>query len=131
MPDNEKLTTTDIADQAKPEKRDQNGEMTRDATARDAKSTGNGEVALFDEGEANDLRRRWSDIQTTFVDRPKDSVAQADELVAQTIKQLAEGFAGERDNLEEIWSSGGDVSTEELRLALQRYRSFFERLLNA
>lgn len=89
------------------------------------------DTALLEDSEAQDLRRRWTDIQSTFVDRPKDSVSQADELVAETIKRLAEGFADERDNLETVWSKGGDVSTEDLRVALQRYRSFFERLLNA
>ena len=139
MADNDKLTTSDIVDQTTP-KQDRNGEATPDATtgdttpnatAQETKGAGDEEAALLDDGEADDLRRRWADIQTNFVDRPKDSVSQADELVAETIKRLAEGFAGERDNLEEVWSSGGDVSTEDLRVALQRYRSFFERLLNA
>ena len=53
----------------------------------------------------------------------------ADNLVASFMKKLAEGFANERARLEKQWDSGDNVSTEDLRLALQRYRSFFDRLL--
>ena len=63
------------------------------------------------------------------MDEPRHSVEQADGLVAQTIKRLADQFADARTKLEEQWSRGGDVSTEDLRVALQRYRSFFDRLL--
>ena len=63
------------------------------------------------------------------MDEPRHSVEEADGLVAQTIKRLAESFAGARTNLEGPWTRGGDVSTEDLRVALQRYRSFFDRLL--
>ena len=86
-------------------------------------------AALFADAERNDLRSRWNEIQSEFVDEPRHSVEQADGLVAQTIKRLAEQFADARTKLEEQWSRGGDVSTEDLRVALQRYRSFFDRLL--
>ena len=76
------------------------------------------------------LRTRWNDIQTSFVDEPRQSVEQADALVAEVIKQVAQVFAGERSKLEDQWSRGGDVSTEDLRVALRRYRSFFDRLLS-
>jgi len=134
MTDKDTLTTSDIADQmqSKSNSQDSNGEAKRDSSANRPDSTTDGaDTALLEGSEAQDLRQRWTDIQATFVDRPKDSVSQADELVAETIKRLAEGFADERDNLESVWSRGGDVSTEDLRVALQRYRSFFERLLNA
>jgi hypothetical protein len=85
---------------------------------------------LFLEQEAEALRARWDSIQTGFVDNPRRAVEQADHLVSQTIKRLADGFANERNQLEEQWSRGGDVSTEDLRVALQRYRSFFDRLLS-
>ncbi len=84
---------------------------------------------LFDTGETDGFRSRWKSIQTQFVDEPRRSVEQADELVAQTMKRLAEIFAAERENLEREWDRGDNVSTEDLRLALQRYRSFFDRLL--
>ncbi len=76
-----------------------------------------------------DLRTRWDHVQTGFVDEPRSSVQQADELVALAIKRLAESFAAARQNLEQQWARGEDVSTEDLRIALQRYRSFFQRLL--
>ena len=76
------------------------------------------------------MRTRWEGIQTGFVDDPRVAVQQADELVAAAIKKLAESFAGERAKLEEEWSRGNDVSTENLRQALRRYRAFFHRLLS-
>jgi hypothetical protein len=78
----------------------------------------------------NELRKRWTDIQAGFVDEPRRAVEQADGLVAEAIKRLAETFANERNQLEGQWDRGGDVSTEDLRQALQRYRSFFSRLLS-
>ncbi len=85
---------------------------------------------LFDEPEVNDLRERWQRIQGTFVDDPHASVEQADTLVATAIQRLTEIFSAEKSTLETAWSSGGgDVSTEEMRQALRRYRAFFERIL--
>jgi hypothetical protein len=86
---------------------------------------------LFAEHDAANLRKRWSDIQTGFVDEPRRSVEQADSLVAEVMKRLAEGFANERGALERQWDRGDNVTTEDLRVALQRYRSFFDRLLTA
>ena len=76
-----------------------------------------------------DLRHRWDEIQTAFVDEPRQAVERADRLVAETITQLAESFATQRTNLEHQWDRGDEVSTEELRQLLRRYRSFFDRLL--
>ena len=87
-------------------------------------------ATLFPEKEANDFRTRWTDIQTGFVDEPRRSVEQADALVAEVMKRLANSFAEERSKLEGQWGRGDDVSTEDLRVALCRYRSFFDRLLN-
>jgi hypothetical protein len=84
---------------------------------------------LFPESELGALRDDWSRIQAGFVDEPRKAVEQADGLVASTMKRLAEVFAHERSNLEQQWGHGNDVSTEDLRQALQRYRSFFQRLL--
>jgi hypothetical protein len=64
------------------------------------------------------------------VDEPRQAVQQADELVAAAMKRLAEVFASEREKLEREWDKNDDVSTEDLRLALRRYRSFFDRLLS-
>ena len=84
---------------------------------------------LFTNSEAGVLRARWDAIQVGFVDEPRHAVEQADNLVAGTMKRLAEIFAQERGNLEGQWDKGENVSTEDLRLALRRYRSFFSRLL--
>jgi len=84
---------------------------------------------LFTPDQVSDLRSRWDKIQVRFVDEPRESVEQADSLVAETMKRLAESFAKQRENLEQQWHRGGDVSTEDLRLALRRYRSFFGRLM--
>jgi len=86
--------------------------------------------ALFPETDVNNFRKRWTDIQTGFVDEPRRAVEQADALVAEVIKQLANGFAEARSKLEGQWGRGDNVSTEDLRVALQRYRTFFDRLLN-
>ena len=85
---------------------------------------------LFSGQEGDQFRNRWGDIQTGFVDDPRSAVSRADELVASAMKRLAEVFAGERSKLEQQWDRGGDVSTEDLRQVLQRYRSFFNRLLS-
>ncbi len=84
---------------------------------------------LFSESEVGDFRSRWGNIQTAFVDEPRRAVEDADNLVASLMKKLAESFANERSRLEKQWDRGDDVSTEDLRVGLQRYRSFFDRLL--
>ena len=85
---------------------------------------------LFPENEATTFRSRWTEIQAAFVDEPRRAVEQGDALVADVIKRLAGSFADERSKLEGQWGRGDDVSTEDLRVALQRYRAFFDRLLS-
>jgi hypothetical protein len=80
--------------------------------------------------DADGFRRRWESIQSGFVDEPRQSMQQADTLVDEVIQSLTDAFARERQGLEHQWSSGEDVSTEDLRRGLQRYRSFFNRLLS-
>jgi hypothetical protein len=87
-------------------------------------------VPLFSAEEATDFRSQWGAIQVNFVDEPRQVVEQADHLVAVAMKRLAEMFAAERARLEGHWDRGDNVSTEDLRLALQRYRSFFGRILS-
>jgi hypothetical protein len=84
---------------------------------------------LFDTGRANELRDRWQALQARFVDDPREAVSDADALVAELLRDLATTFDETRSGLETQWSRGDDVSTEDLRVTLQRYRSFFERLL--
>jgi hypothetical protein len=87
-------------------------------------------MPLFSAEEAKDFRGRWDAIQVSFVDEPRQVVEQADSLVTVAMKRLAEMFAAERARLEGQWDRGDNVSTEDLRLALQRYRSFFGRILS-
>ena len=79
---------------------------------------------------AEEYRGRWQETQADFVDDPRSAVATADALVAEVMKRVAEEFANERNGLEKQWNEGGEASTEDLRVAFQRYRSFFSRLLN-
>ena len=83
---------------------------------------------LLTDGEG--FQSRWEEIQVRFVDEPRGAVEDADALVATVMQRLAEGFAQERERLEAQWGRGEDISTEDLRIALQRYRSFFQRLLS-
>jgi len=135
---NEKLSTSDFV--ATGDREDEridertNGQITEDTTA----SMGGGgakmvreqaPAPLFPDTECQGFRSKWDQIQIGFVDEPKKAVEDADNLVAQTMKRLAEIFSDERKKMESQWGRGDDVSTEDLRVALQRYRSFFNRLL--
>jgi hypothetical protein len=86
-----------------------------------------GHLLAADDAEA--FRARWTDVQHGFVDAPRQAVEQADGLVAELMQHLAKTFASERGRLEGQWDQGADVSTDDLRTAFQRYRSFFDRLL--
>jgi hypothetical protein len=85
---------------------------------------------LLENQRAEQLRSQWLEIQSRFVDDPNVSVKDADELVNQVIQNITRMFADERSSLETQWNSGDKVSTEDLRMALRRYRSFFDRLLS-
>jgi len=87
-------------------------------------------ASLFSTETAENLRAQWDAAQTAFVDDPRAAVERADHLVAETIQTLSTSFTQERSRLEEQWARGEDVSTEDLRVALQLYRSFFDRLLD-
>lgn len=87
-------------------------------------------VPLFSESAVQNFRQRWTTLQTEFVDEPRRSVEQADELVAHVMKDMAATFSDERKKLEQQWEQGDKVSTEDLRLVLRRYRSFFDRFLS-
>ena len=129
------LSTADMAAaaQRQPEmselKRMQQDEISTEAyEARERASAQPAQLLATDELQT--LRSRWDSIQTGFVDEPRRAVEQADSLVAEVMQHLAQLFADERNKLESQWSRGDDVSTEDLRIALQRYRSFFDRLLS-
>ena len=84
---------------------------------------------LLSASQTGGLRSRWQDVQLMFVDDPKCAVERADQLVAEAIKSLAEGFAQDRRGLEQRWNNRENVSTEDLRVVIRRYRAFFERVL--
>jgi hypothetical protein len=86
--------------------------------------------AIFPGEEAGGFKSRWEAVQTGFVDEPRAAVEQADALVAQVMTRLAEVFSAERSQLEQQWDRGDNISTEDLRIALKRYRAFFDRLLS-
>ena len=85
---------------------------------------------LLENTESEQFRTRWLEIQSRFVDDPSVSVKDADDLVAEVIKNITRTFSDKRLSLENQWKSGDKVSTEDLRVAMQRYRSFFNRLLS-
>ena len=91
---------------------------------------GDGNVELLPRENLDDFRVRWERVQVAFVDEPRTAVQQAHDLVDQLVERLTQSFSRQRDSLEGTWTRGGDVSTEDLRQALQRYRSFFNRLLS-
>jgi hypothetical protein len=93
-------------------------------------NTQEGLAPLFESNAAENFRTRWLAIQSKFVDDPKASVKDADDLVADVIQGITSSFADRRGTLEQNWNGGGDASTEDLRQALKQYRSFFDRLLS-
>jgi hypothetical protein len=129
------LTTADIAAERRPRLVEQERATERNAEDEHSPTVDRDvqdehRAALFPDNEVQDMRSRWDHIQTGFVDEPRQAVKQADELVATAIKQIAEQFAQERTQLEQQWDRGDNVSTEDLRQALRRYRAFFDRLLS-
>ena len=87
-------------------------------------------AALFESDLLDAFNARWTEVQTSFVDEPRRAVEQADALVSDVIQRIGDSFGRERSQLEQQWDRGDNVSTEDLRQALQRYRSFFSRLLS-
>jgi len=101
------------------------------AAARAGASASPESTSLLADADVAACRGRWDEIQTSFVDRPREAVEQADALVEDLMRRLTSGFTQQRSRLEEQWGRGDDVSTEDLRVALTRYRAFFNRLLAA
>ena len=87
-------------------------------------------ISLFADADVTEYRSRWSSIQTAFVDEPRKAVEDADNLVKSVLNKLSDSFTQGRETLANQWERGSAVSTEDLRLTLRRYRSFFDRLLN-
>lgn len=97
--------------------------------ASQAETESSSERTLFADDQRAGLSARWDSVQAGFVDDPKECVQKADGLVSDVVDQLTTGFADARSRLEERWGRGEEPSTEDLRLALKRYREFFQRLL--
>jgi hypothetical protein len=123
MSDDNRLSTADLA-----RPRDADDQETDD---QETQEEGAGRQPLFAGEDADRFRSRWQEVQAGFVDEPRQAVQDADGLVADLMQRLAATFSDERASLESQWDSGQDASTEDLRVALQRYRSFFDRLLSA
>jgi hypothetical protein len=141
QPTNRLLSTSDLATVDRPtqanepvrppavdQARSEGGFPPRDPSTAGQKAVDQS-TPLFAPDRARDYRSRWDTIQTGFVDEPRRAVEQADTLVAEVIQQLATSFADERSKLEEPEGRDDTISTEDFRLALRRYRSFFDRLL--
>jgi glutathione S-transferase len=88
------------------------------------------QTPLLPHEQGDEFAERWQEIQASFVDRPQEAVQEADALVADLMQRITTTFAAERERLEKQWAEGDDVSTEDLRVALTNYRSFFGRLLS-
>lgn len=139
-PPNRELSTADVAIAADRGAGGSTTELERNVRDREVERARAGstpadmrapqETPLLAQDVIGQLQNQWTDIQAGFVDEPRRAVERADGLVADAIKRLAETFANERNKLEGQWDRGDDVSTEDLRQALQRYRSFFSRLLS-
>jgi hypothetical protein len=108
----------------------QGGSVDNAARANTAEGNALSSGPLFPEDELHNFRAQWDRVQASFVDEPRQAVQQADSLVANVVKRIAEQFAEERSRLEQQWDRGDDVSTEDLRQGLRRYRAFFDRLLS-
>ena len=132
--DERRMGTADLARSAEPSRMD---EMGRDAAMQPPERPAQPHqqhteplAALFQGNVAEDFRHRWDAIQIGFVDDPQAAVRNADELVAQVLRTLAESFAEQRSEIESGLGGGDASNTEGMRIALQRYRSFFQRLLS-
>lgn len=101
-----------------------------DVRAADTDTTDTSDVELMPRDRLDDFRTRWQQVQVEFVDQPRQAVQQAHDLVDEVVEQLTTSFSDQRNGLEGTWTRGENVSTEDLRLALQRYRTFFNRLLS-
>lgn len=106
--------------------------MGQEATSQPGKAEeGHDEGALMSDDVLRGYRERWDSLQARFVDEPRQSVEEADRLVADLMGRISKTFTEKRAELEAQWEEGSDASTEDLRLAVRRYRSFFDRLLAA
>lgn len=114
---------------APPRDRDDRDVIERNEIRDERAAAAEPEAPLFSPDETNQLRTRWESVQAGFVDEPRRAVEEADGLVRQVMDRLTDGFSDQRERLEREWGERDEVSTEDLRMALRHYRSFFDRLL--
>jgi hypothetical protein len=119
----EQQESTELQEQAEHETKAKEADRNEEAA-----ETGD-DQALFRDNELQSFRSRWDEVQGRFVDEPREAVKKADDLVSDLVDRLTSGFAETRSGLEDQWNKGEDASTEDLRVALMRYRTFFHRLL--
>jgi hypothetical protein len=120
------LSTADLANAGRPPLND----IASNGDAMDA-SANSERAPLFPQQARDDFRSRWTSVQGSFIDDPRQAVRQGDELVAEVMNNLAQSFAKERAGLEAQFDrKDGEMNTEDLRMMLRRYRSFFDRLLS-
>jgi hypothetical protein len=138
LPSDRNLTTADMANPSRPTEENlgmpaegTEGRQLRAVPARDMAQQEPVVTPLLGADEAGSFNSRWQEVQAEFVDDPRHAVEDADHLVAEAIQRLAQVFADQRAELERQWDRGDDISTEDLRVSLQHYRSFFQRLLAA
>lgn len=135
--ENEKQMDRDQVDTGEERLRDEQiaeGQVVDEGTeknrpAADATTSEEDFAPLFENNEAEKFRTHWLEIQSRFVDDPTVAVKEADDLVADVIKNITRTFSDKRLGLENQWKRGDKVSTEDLRVAMKSYRSFFNRLL--
>jgi hypothetical protein len=130
MSEGENLTTADLAERKDEEDPTLEQDEARERAEPEQRGEETLEPLLSPDGSER-YQQRWNELQSRFVDEPRGTVKEADGLVAELMQELATSFSDTRSSLEDQWTRGDDVSTEDLRVALQRYRSFFERLLSA
>jgi|SwirhisoilCB3_FD_contig_31_11289739_length_929_multi_3_in_0_out_0_1 hypothetical protein len=123
---NEPRRDRDVARDVSSEKRAEGEVISMEGRRMNTREEG----SLVGTRQMEELRGRWSGIQAGFVDDPRKAVQEADALVSSAIKQIEESFRDQRAKLEQRWSKGGDASTEDLRVIVQHYRAFFDRLLS-
>ncbi|HEY4455870.1 MAG TPA: hypothetical protein VGN81_16270 [Pseudonocardiaceae bacterium] len=127
----DRIGTEDLVDGVRDERdeRDVRDDQQSGDTVHSRQSDRQDDVALLEDSDSERFRGRWHDVQAAFVDDPRNAVQDADQLVAELMQTLAATFAERKRSLEEQWHGGGEAQTEDLRLALRSYRSFFDQLL--
>jgi hypothetical protein len=106
--------------------RDRSEDAVHDGEPRNQGTFG---TSYLGEQSTEESWQQWRKIQADFVDNPREAVSEAHGLVGSLIDNIVRQFNSERNQMEQRWSSGEDVSTEDLRTCLQTYRDFFGRLL--